>query len=269
MTKQVVLEYFEKYKGEIISGIELAAYLGISRAAVWKAINNLREEGYDIEAIKKKGYRLNINSDILSAIKIQSGLKRDRYDLRVHKVVESTNKIAKIAAIMEEREWIVIASEEQEKGKGRGQKHFSSPNGKGVYVSIVLRPNIGIEERTKLIQLSGEAVSEGIRELLGIEVEIKEPNDIIYQGKKLGGILSEVILELETGKIESLIIGIGINIYGMREDFSNQSDDITISLTEIMGKYCNRSEVITSILNQLEEKYIDFKEKEELRAMNS
>lgn len=260
MTKQLVLEYFEKYKGEIISGAELAEHLGVTRAAIWKVINNLREEGYDIESIKKKGYRLNINSDILSTIKIQNGLKKDKYDLRVYKVIESTNKTAKIAAVMEEREWIVVAAEEQEKGKGRGKKHFPSPNGKGVYVSIVLRPNVEIEKKVELIRLSGEAVKEVIRKLAGIEIEIKTPNDMMYQGKKIGGILSEVIMELETEKIEVLIIGIGINIYGTREDFSNQNDDITISLSEIMGRYCNRSEVITGILNQLEEKYTLFKE---------
>lgn len=259
MTKEIVLDYFESNKGEVISGAELALQLGVTRTAIWKAINSLREEGYDIESIKKKGYKLNINSDILSTIKIQGNLAVDKYDLRVFKSVDSTNKLAKLAAIAEEKEWIVIASEEQEHGKGRGQKHFSSPNGKGVYMSIVLRPDVGIEDKALLKNLSAISVVDAIRETTGIQARIKEPNEIMYENKKLGGILSEAILELETGKIEAVVMGIGINIYGTGKDFDNQSDDINTSIGEVIGSYCNRSELIASILNNTNKYYEVFK----------
>lgn len=259
MTKEIVLDYFESNKGEVISGAELALQLGVTRTAIWKAINSLREEGYDIESIKKKGYKLNINSDILSTIKIQGNLAVDKYDLRVFKTVDSTNKLAKLAAIAEEKEWIVIASEEQEHGKGRGQKHFSSPNGKGVYMSIVLRPDVGIEDKALLKNLSAISVVDAIRETTGIQARIKEPNEIMYENKKLGGILSEAILELETGKIEAVVMGIGINIYGTGKDFDNQSDDINTSIGEVIGSYCNRSELIASILNNTNKYYEVFK----------
>lgn len=259
MTKETVLDYFESNKGEILSGAELAQQLGITRTAIWKAINTLREEGYDIESIKKKGYRLNTNSDILSTIKIQGSLEIEKYDLRVFKTVDSTNKLAKITAITEENEWIVIASEEQDQGRGRGQKHFSSPNGKGVYMSVVLRPHVGIEDRAVLTYLSAISVVDAIRAMTGIQAKVKLPNEIMYQGKKLGGILSESILELETGKIEALVVGIGINIYGTAEDFDNQSDDISISIGEIIGRYCNRSELIANILNHMNKYYEVFK----------
>lgn len=259
MTKEIVLDYFESNKGEVISGAELALQLGVTRTAIWKAINSLREEGYDIESIKKKGYKLNINSDILSTIKIQGNLAVDKYDLRVFKSVDSTNKLAKLAAIAEEKEWIVIASEEQEHGKGRGQKHFSSPNGKGVYMSIVLRPDVGIEDKALLKNLSAISVVDAIRETTGIQARIKEPNEIMYENKKLGGILSEAILELETGKIEAVVMGIGINIYGTEKDFDNQSDDINTSIGEVIGSYCNRSELIASILNNTNKYYEVFK----------
>lgn len=264
MTKEKVLDYFEKNKGEIISGAELAEYLEVTRTSIWKAINSLREEGYDIESIKKKGYKLNVNSDILSTIKIKGGLRKDIYDLRLYKSIDSTNKAAKLAAIVEDKEWIVIASEEQEDGKGRGQKYFSSPNGKGIYMSVVLKPQARFKEREKMIELSGKAVVEGIKKVTGISTEISHPNDILYKGKKLGGILSEVILELETECIETLIIGIGINIYGTREDFENQSNDINTSLSEIVGRYCNRSEIIASVLNSIEKEYGIF-QKERLK----
>lgn len=258
MTKEKVLEYFEKGKGEIISGAELAEALGVTRTAIWKIINSLREEGYDIESIKKKGYRLNINSDILSTIKIKSILEEEKYDLRIHKTIDSTNRAAKLAAILEEEEWIVIASEEQERGKGRGQSDFASPNGKGVYMSLVLRPRVNIDKRSQLIDLSSRAVIKGIKELTGAKMDMQRPNDMMYQGKKLGGILSEVILELETGCIEALVIGIGINVYGTPEEFGGEGD-ISTSLNQILGKYCNRSELIGVILNQISQEYQIFK----------
>lgn len=255
MTKEIILEYFEKNKGQIISGEELSQRIGVTRAAIWKAINSLREEGYDIESIKKKGYILNINSDILSSIKIKSELKQERYDLRIYKTLESTNKVAKLAAITEERDTIVIASEEQEQGKGRGQKHFSSPTGKGVYMSILLRPKIDLEKKYLLTYLGSVIAIEAIRELTGIEAQVRLPNEIVYQGKKLGGILSEAILEIESNTIEAIIIGIGINIYGTQEDFLGQKSDINGSLSDITGEYCNRSELIGHILNRLDEYY--------------
>ncbi|MEG0013035.1 MAG: biotin--[acetyl-CoA-carboxylase] ligase [Cellulosilyticaceae bacterium] len=268
MTKEVVLNYFENNKGEILSGAELAEKLGVTRTAIWKAINTLREDGYDIESIKKKGYRLNVNSDILSTIKIQGSLEDDKYDLRVFKTIDSTNKLAKVAAITEDKEWIVIASEEQEQGKGRGQKHFSSPNGKGVYMSIILRPYVEIKDRKLLMYLSAVAVIEAIRDITGIQATVKSPNEIMYQNNKLGGILSEAILELETERIEALIIGIGLNVYGTKENFDNQSNDINTSIGEVIGKYCNRSELIASILNYMDKYYEVFKVTPEMISEN-
>lgn len=259
MTKEKVLDCFERNKGEIISGEELAERLGITRSAIWKAINTLRDEGYDIEAIKKKGYRLNLNSDILSSIKIKGELQTDKYDLRVYKCINSTNMEAKLAAITEDKEWIVIASEEQVEGKGRGQKPFSSPNGKGVYMSIILKPQVELKEKEELLGLSGRAVIAAIKQITGLIVEIKKPNDIIYKNKKLGGILSEIIVELETEQIEAMVIGIGINVYGTQIDFQNEKDDINISLNEIVGRYCNRSEIIAKVINCIEEEYEAFK----------
>lgn len=254
MLKEEVLAAFEKDKGEVISGIELAEGMGVTRAAIWKAINSLREEGYDIEAIKKKGYRLNVNSDILSTIKIKEHLRSEHYDLRVFKSVDSTNKVARLLSIEEDREWLVVASEMQTLGKGRENTIFLSPEGKGVYMSIYLIPRVHMDGREELMEMIGEAVRYAIRKCTGIQVEIQAPSDIVYEGKKVGGILTEAQVELETGLIESIVVGVGIHIYDDTATGENR-----ISLSEIRGRYCNRSEIIAEVLNALDKGYKGWK----------
>lgn len=261
VTKNRVLATFEKYKGEVISGIELSEQLGVTRTAIWKAINNLRDEGYDIESIKKRGYRLNVNSDILSAIKLKENLEGDYYDLRLFKSVDSTNKVARLMAIQEEKEWIVIASEMQESGKGRDRTIFLSPEGKGIYMSVILRPHVDMDYRKELMLLSREAVKLGIKGCTGVDVEVQLAGDILYDGKKIGGILTEAQVELETEVIESIVVGIGIHIYR-----GDERDEETISLSELIGRYCNRSELIAAILNVLYKNYIGWIRKLEMKG---
>lgn len=256
MTKQEVLRYFEQSKGEILSGEELAEALGVTRTAIWKAINTLRSEGYDIESIRKKGYRLNVNSDILSEVKLIEYLKEpEAIDIRLYKTLDSTNKQAKLFAITENKEWIVVASEQQEQGKGHKQKAFSSPEGKGVYVSVVLRPSKPIKDVSLFSKLASDSVQKAIEQVAGIKVTVKKPNDLCYKGKKLCGILTEVCLEVETGYTEFVVMGIGINVYGTKDDFNGKEDDIVTSLSEAIGKYCNRSHIIAEIINALRDGY--------------
>lgn len=259
MTKEEVLRVFEQYKGEIVSGNELAEKLGITRAAIWKTINSLREEGYDIEAIKKKGYRLNVNSDILSHIKIEERLKEDVYDIRLYKTIDSTNKAAKIAAITEDKEWIVVASEMQELGKGHMQSKFASPQGKGVYMSIVIKPSVSTEDYPRLLRCIGESVAEGIEKVAGIKPEVTEDNQVICKGKKIGGILSEGIVELESQLLEVVVIGIGIYIYDDKS-YENEIERSVGCLGELTGNYTNRSELIAEVLNVFYEKYSIYSE---------
>lgn len=254
MTKQEILRVFEQYKGEIISGNELGEKLGITRTAVWKVIKHLREEGYDIESIKKKGYRLNINSDILSHIKINERLKHHHYDLRLFKTVESTNKVAKLAAITEDKEWIVIASEKQEVGRGRLQTDFISPDGKGIYMSFVIQPNVPNTSYKALLGITREAIKVGIERVAHVRPEITKDYHIVYNDKKIGGILSEACVELESQQINSVIIGIGIYVYHDKS-YSEKTIRNIGCLAEITGSYCNRSELIAEILNAFYERY--------------
>lgn len=251
-TKTELIRCFERNKGKMLSGEQLASDLGITRAAVWKAINSLRQEGYDITSVKKMGYMLNVNSDILSLVKITEKLSAlVDIEFKLYKTIDSTNRKAKLLALTEDREWVVVASEKQEEGRGRERKSFPSPEGKGVYVSVVLKPSKAIRDLKLFLNLAAECTQKAIKKVAGIDIEIKQPSDIVYQDKKLGGILTEASIEVETGRIDFVVIGIGINVYGKSEDFSSSQDDIHTSLSEITGKYCNRSYMIAEIMNEL------------------
>lgn len=254
LTKEHILKLFESHKGEIFSGEELAAELGMSRTAIWKAINLLREEGYDIESIRKKGYRLNPNSDILSLVKIQSHLimPEGTILLEVHKSIDSTNKRLKILALEGADSWTVVASEEQTEGKGKGQRKFLSPGGKGVYMSLLLRPQIHWNERKEYMDKIYESIQTVIASLAGQEVEQIGGNDFCIDGKKVAGVLTEMSLEAESKWIESMVVGIGINIYDQREE--GCEDEIQVALSEVIGNYCNRSEVIAELVNEIYKK---------------
>lgn len=254
MTKEHVLSVFEQHKGEIVSGIALAESLGMTRAAIWKHIEQLREEGYDIESIKRKGYRLNSNSDILSKVKIEAGLLSNEWQLHIYKSVGSTNDVAKQLFLDTKREKIVVASEMQEAGKGRMQTDFVSPSGKGVYLSVVLTPRCGFSEQKALQQMTWQAIIHAIKEVAGVQVSMGTAGDILYEGRKLGGVLTEADVEVESGCITSMVIGIGIYIYALDEACMP-----TVSLSTLTGHYCNRSEWIACFLNALQSNYDDLK----------
>ncbi|MGL4345081.1 MAG: biotin--[acetyl-CoA-carboxylase] ligase [Cellulosilyticaceae bacterium] len=254
MTKNEVLKLFEAHKGEIISGEEVATGLGMSRTAIWKAINALREEGYDIESIRKKGYRLNPNSDILSIVKISEHLGTSNVlgNLEVHKSIDSTNKRLKLLALEGAPSWSVVASEQQTAGKAREKKEFLSPEGKGVYMSVLLRPVVKWEQKGELIGLIQEAVGQVLENICGREVTVSYLGDVCIDGKKVAGILTEMSVEAESEWIESIVVGIGINIYDKRE--TQIEHGIQIALSDITGDYCNRSEVIADMIKCLEYK---------------
>lgn len=245
MTKNKLLELFENHKGEYLSGEAIAQSLGLSRTAIWKNINLLREEGYDIESTKKKGYILNTNSDILSKMKLQQFLDKSFPidHVEMHKVVDSTNKRALASYVTKEKNWIVVASEEQEKGEAKEEASFYSPQGKGVYMSVAIDLNSPMDAMDTIIKQNSEAVRVVIREITQVDTEIGEDNNLYYNNRKLSGIMTQMYIEAESKTIKSMIVGIGIYVHG--------ADEKAIALTEITGEYCNRSELIARVLNKL------------------
>lgn len=243
--KQNVIALLEENRSKVISGQELANQLHVSRAAIWKAIKTLKEEGYNIEATLNKGYVLLENSDVLSKQGIAYYLTEE-IDIFSYKTIDSTNTQMKKLAINGGKNHSVIVSEEQSAGRGRFGRSFYSPAQKGVYMSVLLKTGDSLQNATMITIKTAVAVRRAIAKLYDIEVAIKWVNDLYYRGKKVCGILSEAISDFESGMIEAIIIGIGINV-----STDNFPLEIASIATSLGLQEANRNQFIAEILNQL------------------
>lgn len=243
--KQNVIALLEENRSKVISGQELANQLHVSRAAIWKAIKTLKEEGYNIEATPNKGYVLLENSDVLSKQGIAYYLTEE-IDIFSYKTIDSTNTQMKKLAINGGKNHSVIVSEEQSAGRGRFGRSFYSPAQKGVYMSVLLKTGDSLQNATMITIKTAVAVRRAIAKLYDIEVAIKWVNDLYYRGKKVCGILSEAISDFESGMIEAIIIGIGINV-----STDNFPLEIASIATSLGLQEANHNQFIAEILNQL------------------
>ena len=243
--KQNVIALLEENRSKVISGQELANQLHVSRAAIWKAIKTLKEEGYNIEATPNKGYVLLENSDVLSKQGIAYYLTEE-IDIFSYKTIDSTNTQMKKLAINGGKNHSVIVSEEQSAGRGRFGRSFYSPAQKGVYMSVLLKTGDSLQNATMITIKTAVAVRRAIAKLYDIEVAIKWVNDLYYRGKKVCGILSEAISDFESGMIEAIIIGIVINV-----STDNFPLEIASIATSLGLQEANRNQFIAEILNQL------------------
>ncbi|NLZ48373.1 MAG: biotin--[acetyl-CoA-carboxylase] ligase [Clostridiales bacterium] len=242
---------------EYISGESISASLGISRAAVWKYINALKLEGYKIESSTKKGYLLLNRPDILSSAEIQPLLKTQYIGKNIFhfQSINSTNLKAKELANNGCPNGTVIISEEQSSGRGRLGRDWISPYGKGIWMSIILKPEIPPMEAYKVTIIGAAAVHSALLEN-GLSTLIKWPNDIVVEGKKICGILTEMNGELN--KIHSLIIGIGINVNVDLSDIPMDLKDKASSLKILAKKDFSRKIILASLLNHFESLYDAF-----------
>ena len=201
-------------KDHYISGADLARNLMVSRNAIWKAVESLRTEGYDISAITNKGYRMNCGSDVFSQTGIAGYIKTsDVFRVELRKSVTSTNTILREMATKGAPECLVLVAEEQTAGKGRQGRSFHSPADYGVYFSILLRPDSIASEAAALItSAAAVATAQAIEEVVGVKVGIKWVNDLFMDGKKVCGILTEAVTDLKSGSIGWVVIGIGVNV---------------------------------------------------------
>lgn len=215
-TKEKVLELFEKNKGIYFSGEELAKQLNVSRASVWKAVTGLRKDGYAIDAVTNRGYCLSEKGDILSAQGIMKYLPSEyqNMDIRVERETESTNAAVREYAEQGMQEGFLLVAGEQTKGRGRYGRTFFSPQGTGVYFSLLLRPKgVLVQQGTGLTAMAAVAMCEAVKELSGKPTGIKWVNDIYVNGKKVCGILTEASMGLESGRLDYVILGVGVNVY--------------------------------------------------------
>ncbi len=228
--KEDVLRLLEKNRNNSISGEAIAKTLSVSRNAIWKGIESLRAEGYIIEAVRNKGYRLISSGNAFTSEGIYAllGDNSERFDITVIDTVTSTNTVLKGKAEQGEREGKILIAEEQTSGKGRLGRSFYSPKGTGLYMSILLRPDFDANKALYITTCAAAAVSEAIDSVAGIETEIKWVNDIYYKGKKLCGILTEASVDFESGGLHYAVLGIGINVTEMA--FPEELTDIAASL---------------------------------------
>ena len=257
--KGKVLKLLKTNKDEFLSGEKISDEFGVSRSAIWKYMNTLKEEGYEIESVPRKGYRLISSPDILTYEEIDEYLRTQYIGRKVYYMnkVSSTNIKAKDMA-MEEEEGTVIIAEEQTEGKGRLGRNWVSPKGKGIWMSIILKPKVEPTKVAKITLIGAAAVNQGLKDMR-IKSYIKWPNDIVIENKKVCGILTEMSCELNM--INYVIMGIGINVNLDKKDFQEELINKATSLKEVVGYELDRKRLLACILNNFEKLYIPFKEK--------
>ncbi len=245
--KEQVLKALETHKGETLSGEALAESMGVSRAAIHKAIKALRLEGYRIDAVTNKGYQLPASSDMLSAQGIEACLSPDLRNLPIHvyKTVDSTNNAAKKLALEGAPHGTTVLALHQSKGKGRLGRTFFSPANAGLYMSVLLEPMFDMGQSILVTTAASVAIVRAIEKVCGMKAQIKWVNDIYANGKKICGILTEAMTDFETGQIQHLILGIGINC--STKDFP---EDLLQIAGALEGDF-SKNQLAAEILNQL------------------
>ena len=251
--KENVLQLLEENKGSYISGEELARHFQVTRSAVWKVIKSLQEEGYQITGLRKKGYALSEDTNLLSAAAIGKYLDHDPFfKIHVFKSVDSTNEVAKREALNGAGEGSVWLAEEQTAGKGRKGKSFFSPASTGIYMSLLLRPSFPPMTASLLPSAAATAVAVSLEEILGIKAGIKWVNDIFVEGKKISGTLTESAMSVENNGLDYVIVGIGVNLQRPENGFPAELETIAGSVLETAEGYGDiRNRVAAEILKRL------------------
>lgn len=255
--KEKITELFELNRGKYLSGAEIARQLECTRGAVWKAVKALQDEGYEITASTNKGYRLEENTDVITAEGIKKYLDApEKFDLHIFKTVDSTNTRLKEIAVSGAAEGTVVISGEQTGGKGRLGRSFFSPSDTGLYMSVLLRPRMSASEAIKITTAAAVAVAETVERLSGKQTRIKWVNDVYLENKKICGILTEASFGLENGGLEYAVLGIGVNAYEPDGGFPENVRDIAGSVFPQRIRDM-RSRLAAGILNGFMKRYLD------------
>lgn len=234
-------------EGEYISGEEISRALGVSRAAVWKAVRALRAEGVEIDSVPNRGYCLHRSPRLNAAL-----LQAPPWNVIVLEQADSTNNVAKQLGAQGAPGGTVVVTEHQTGGRGRLGRSFASPPG-GVYLSVLLRPEAELSELMHLTAMTAVAMRRAICDCCGFAPDIKWTNDLLWQGKKLCGILTELSCEAESGRLEYAVIGIGVNCNTRTADLPPEVQPIAGSLAEIAGRELNPNELAAAMIRRLRE----------------
>jgi BirA family biotin operon repressor/biotin-[acetyl-CoA-carboxylase] ligase len=251
MMQEKILDFLKR-KQDYVSGDQISGRLGITRQALWKHIQELKEKGYDIVAVPHLGYQLVSSPDRIFDFEVRLGLNTHSLGRTIYYFdhLASTNDVAMQLGLKQACEGTLVLAESQTKGRGRVGRDWYSPKYKGIYLSLILKPEILPQSASILTLLSAVSICEAIKEVSGLECRIKWPNDILLGNKKLGGILTELNAEMD--KINFVVIGIGLNVNNDKKTLVSNAT----SLREERGENVNRVILLQEILRKLETNYV-------------
>ena len=264
MLQEEVLALLKGAEGPV-SGEKMSQALGVSRTAVWKAMEALRHQGYVIASAPNRGYSLQSSPDRVSPGELAQALAGRRLgrDLVCLETVDSTKTEVKRRAAAGAREGLAVLSDCQTGGRGRLGRTFVSPAGKGLYCSVLLRPDCPLEELLTLTAWTAVAVCNAIEQVCQVRPSIKWTNDVMLQGRKLCGILTELGVEGESGQVDYVVVGVGVNLSQTAEDFGPQVAPVAISLAQALGSPPRRSEMAAGLITALDDMYAAFPARKE------
>jgi len=238
-----------------LSGSELARMLGVSRNAVWKAIEALRADGYNIEAATNRGYRISSAPDLMNVPEIVRWMQPGEIgcSFEIHDEIASTNIRAKELALQGAPHGTVVLAQRQSSGRGRFGRSFYSPDASGLYVSFILRPQLGAERAVMITSMAAVAVARAMERVADVQAKIKWVNDVYIGAKKACGILCEAGLDFESGQMQYVVAGIGVNVGRM--DFPPELSEIATSISNECGRDISRSRFCGELINELNALY--------------
>lgn len=263
--KEEILRLLRSADG-YISGQELCNRFGVSRTAVWKAINQLKEAGYEIEAQQNKGYRLMAAPDLMTEAEIKSLMHTEwvAKEVLYFDTIDSTNIKAQEFAEKGYPSGTLVVADKQESGKGRRGRSWVSPSGTGIFMTLMIKPDINPNNASMLTLVAALAVAKAITSVTGEEALIKWPNDIVVNGKKVCGILTEMNAQFDY--INHIVVGIGINVHN--ESFPEEISQMASSLMiEAGGKRFHRAQIIAETMSYFEQYYDTFLKTQDLSAL--
>lgn len=252
-TKHKLLDHLRDHLSQWVSGEQISNQLGISRTAVWKQINRLKSDGHDIDSAPKKGYRLIAEADLLALETIQAQLRTrvmGQPAIHVFQDTDSTNLQAKILANQGAAEGTVVVADTQTHGRGRRGRAWFSPPGRSIYTSLILRPPMAPFQAPQITLMTAVAVTKSLNRKTGLNAKIKWPNDILVQGKKIAGILTEISTEMDV--VDFVVVGLGMNIHTRREEMPSEIQDIATSIYIESETRVSRSTLLCSLLEDFE-----------------
>lgn len=262
--KSEILEALRETDG-YVSGQDLCNKFGVSRTAVWKAIKQLKEAGYEIEAVPNKGYHIVSAPDLMNKVELES-IRNTTWagqEIYYYDVTDSTNIRAKELAEEGHPGGTLVVADRQEAGRGRRGRSWDSPSGTGIFMTLLLKPDMNPNHASMLTLVAAMAVARAISKCADTEALIKWPNDIVIGGKKICGILTEMSAQFDF--INHIVIGIGINVHN--EHFPEEIAETAGSILLQTGKRIRRAELIEQILEQFEHYYAIFMETEDLSGL--